>query len=86
VEGARFTQFGSGSHDLAYLLRHAEGYEVESPAGRLGVLEEILFESRPDVPDFLVVRAGFLRRRRHVIAVRDVETIVPHERRVVLRR
>jgi hypothetical protein len=71
--------------DSDYWLCRCEGFLVDSPAGRVGVVEGVRFRSRLDRPDLLAVRAGFPRRRRFLVRVEEVVTIVPREGRVILR-
>ncbi|MGZ4400322.1 MAG: hypothetical protein ACXVYM_05575 [Gaiellaceae bacterium] len=67
------------------LLSSCQGYEVDVPEGRLGVVTELRFGRRYDRPDLLVVRTGRLRRRAVLVPVELVEEIVPVEERLVLR-
>jgi hypothetical protein len=71
--------------DLEYWLRRCEGFRVESPEGRVGVVEELRFASRPDRPDALAVDTGLVRDRLVIIPVEEVATIDPRATRVVLR-
>jgi hypothetical protein len=71
--------------DLDYRLCRCEGFRVESPRGREGVVEEVHFGSRIDRPDAIVVRSGLLRRRL-LIPVDEVAEVVLREERVVLAR
>jgi hypothetical protein len=71
--------------DLDYWLCRCEGFRVDAPAERIGVVEAIRFGSRVDRPDELLVRGGVLGTRRSVIDVTDVEEVVPREQRLVLR-
>jgi hypothetical protein len=66
-------------------LAQAEGFVVEGSNGRLGVVEELRFESRADRPDALVVRAGRFARRRLVIPVDAVEDVIPRKKLIRLR-
>jgi hypothetical protein len=69
-----------------YWLAQAEGFLVESPTtGRIGIVEGLRFYSRHDRPDELVVRVGRLGRRSIIVAVDDVETVLPREKRLILR-
>jgi hypothetical protein len=77
-------------HSLAtpqreYWLCRCEGFEVESPAGRIGVVDGLRFISRLDQPDLLEIRAGFLGRRLLLLPVDQVESISSGEERIVLR-
>jgi hypothetical protein len=44
--------------DTDYWLCRCEGFAVEAPQGRLGIVEEVRFRSRLDRPDELLVRGG----------------------------
>ena len=72
--------------DHDYWLCRCEGFEVDGPTGRLGFVEAVRFGSRLDRPDELLVRAGVLGRRRLVVAVSDVQEVVPGQQRLVLSR
>jgi hypothetical protein len=67
--------------DLSTRLRQTQGFVVESATGRFGTVDGF----RAGVPDFLVVRAGLLGRRRVMISVNDVSAVLPRQRRVRLR-
>jgi hypothetical protein len=71
--------------DLDYWLCRCEGFRVDAPTERVGVVEAIRFGSRVDRPDELLVRGGVLGTRRIVIDVTDVEEVVPRQQRLVLR-
>jgi hypothetical protein len=71
--------------DLDYRLCRCEGFRVDSPGGRVGVVEEVHFHSRIDRPDALAVRTGFLGRPL-LIPVDDVAEVSFREERVVLVR
>jgi hypothetical protein len=77
---------GSGPRaiDLDYWLHRSEGFRVDSPVGRVGLVAELRFGSSADRPDALVVRVGLLGRRL-LIPVGQVAEVIPAERRVVLR-
>jgi hypothetical protein len=67
--------------DLPTRLRHSEGFAVESPSGRFGTVEGL----RGGTPDFLVVRSGWLGRRRTMISLDDISDVLPRQRLVRLR-
>ena len=71
------------SFDLDYRLCRCEGFRVDSPGGRVGVVQEVIFRSRIDRPDALAVRTGFLGRLLE-IPVDDVAEVSFNEERVVL--
>ena len=68
-----------------YWLCRCEGFDVESPAGRIGVVEGLRFLSRIDQPDLLEVRTGLFGRRVVLVPVAEVESISSREERIVLR-
>lgn len=68
-----------------YWLGRCTGYGVRSPAGRVGTVESLRFDTRHDRPDFLVVRTRPIRPRYLLVSVDDVETILPNEQRLTLR-
>ena len=71
--------------DLDYRLCRCEGFRVDSPRGREGVVQEVHFRSRVDRPDALAVRTR-LRRRLLLIPVDEVAEVSLREEIVVLRR
>lgn len=68
-----------------YWLSRCEGFEVESPAGRIGIVESLRFLSRVDQPDLLEIRTGLFGRRLLLLPVEQVESISSGEERIVLR-
>ena len=73
------------SWDQDYWLCRCEGFRVDAPNGRLGLVEAVRFGARLDRPDELLVRCGFLGNRTLVVPVSDVEEVVPRQQRLVLR-
>jgi hypothetical protein len=71
--------------DTDYWLCRCEGFTVDAPGGRVGVVEEVRFASRLDRPDELLVRGGLFGGRSLLVRVTDVEEIAPQRERVVLR-
>ena len=69
-----------------YWLRRCEGYRVDGSDGKIGSVESLSFGRRHDRPDALVVRAGLFRPQRTTVPVEDVETILPRQRRLVVRQ
>lgn len=69
-----------------YWLAHCEGFRVDTPEGRFGLVEAVMFRVRPDEPDALIVRAGILARRLVVVPVDDVAEVLPRRERIVLER
>jgi hypothetical protein len=76
--------FNRSSFDRSYWLGRCEGFRVESSDGRVGVVAEVLFSSRIDRPDALVLRAGLFGRRTLVVPVDEIAEISPREKRVTL--
>lgn len=74
--------YARSTRDSDYWLSQAAGFVVESPDGRVGVVEELRFLSRTDRPDALVVRGGRLGGRRVVVDVADVVDLRPREKRI----
>ena len=68
-----------------YWLCRCEGFWVDAPSGRIGLVDGLRFLSRIDQPDLLVVRAGLLGRQLLLIPSDQVEDIVVSEGRLVLR-
>lgn len=69
-----------------YWLCRSEGFRVDSPDGRFGLVEAVMFRTRPDEPDALIVRAGVLGRRLVIVPIQDVEEVLPRKERIVLKR
>ena len=68
-----------------YKLCRCEGFEVDSPTSRVGVVDGLRYYSRIDRPDVLEVRAGPFGRQLLLIPVEDVEQILVDEGRLILR-
>lgn len=61
---------------IAYDLRHTAGYIVADKRGRIiGRVECPMYGSRPDEPDALSVRSGFLSRRRRLVPAATIDQI-----------
>ena len=73
------------SWDHDYWLCRCEGFRVEAPTGRLGLVEAVRFGARLDRPDELLVRGGVLRNRTLVVPVSEVQEVEPRQQRLVLR-
>jgi len=69
-----------------YWLCRSEGFRVDAPEGRFGLVEAVMFRVRPDEPDALIVRAGVLGRRLVIVPIEDVADVLPRKGRLVLRR
>ena len=70
--------------DFDYRLCRCEGFRVDSPGGRVGIVEEVHFRSRIDRPDVLVVRTRL--DGRLLIRAEDVSEVSLRDERVVLLR
>lgn len=70
--------------DTDYWLCRCEGFAVDTPDGRLGIVEAVRFLSRVDRPDELLVRGGILGSRSTVVKVADVVEVTPQRGRLVL--
>jgi hypothetical protein len=65
----------------AYWLRHCEGYGVESPAGRIGHVDEVVCARASGEPVALRVRG---RRGTFVVPVERIREILPSVERIVV--
>lgn len=70
--------------DRDYWLANCHGFSVTAAGRRLGIVEDILFLSRIDCPDSLVLRSGSIRLQRTLVPVTTVEQIRPRSRQIVL--
>jgi len=82
VEAAAQDPFRS-SYGLEYWLRRCEGFQVESPAGRLGTVRGVRFAGDSQ-PELLEVQTGLLLHHLRLIAVTEVNEILPEKRLVRL--
>jgi hypothetical protein len=71
--------------DKDYWLGHCEGFRVDGPGGRLGVVEHVVYESRVDRPDMLAVSSGMWRLHTDEVSVQDVVEVYPGEQRLTVR-
>ncbi len=67
-----------------YWIRNCQGFRVDGPEGRVGVVEDVLYGQDPSEPAALLVRAGLLGLRIEVVPVDAVETIDPKRTRIGL--
>ena len=72
--------------DEAYWLAHCEGFQVDGPDGRIGVVDHVVYESRLDVPDVVSVASGRWRLRSTYVPISDVLEVRPEQERLVVRR
>jgi hypothetical protein len=73
------TQVGNG-----YWLRHCHGFRVDSPRGRLGIVEDVLYGAEHDHPSALAVRGGLFGQRLELVPIETVDTVEPSSKRVAL--
>jgi hypothetical protein len=71
--------------DAGYWLARCEGFCVDSPDGRIGLVERVNFRAGPDRPDSISVRAGRLGRWLFVFPIDEITDVVPTREQVVLR-
>jgi uncharacterized coiled-coil protein SlyX len=81
--GERATRRVAGGLD--YRLCRCEGFEVETPTRRVGVVDGLRYHSRIDRPDALEVRAGPFGRQLLLIPVEEVDRVLFEEGRLILR-
>lgn len=74
---------GDASLDRDYWLAHCEGFRVQSPIRKLGVVEEVI-PPADDLPGLLAVRGGLLGWRRILVRTSDVAVILPRAMRLFL--
>jgi hypothetical protein len=67
-----------------YWLRHCHGFRVDTPRGRLGIVEDVLYGAVHDEPSALAVRGGVLGWRRELVPVETVDSIEPSRKRLTL--
>jgi hypothetical protein len=71
--------------EWAYWLCRCEGFRVEAPEGRVGLVDGVRFRTRLDRPDVLLVRVGRLRHRLLSVSVAEIAELLPAEGRIILR-
>ena len=62
-----------------YWLRNCQGFRVDGPAGKVGVVEDVLFGPDPAEPAALLVRAGLFGLRMEVVAVERIASLDPQQ-------
>jgi hypothetical protein len=67
-----------------YWLGHCEGFRVDAPGGRLGLVEAVLHRREDRSADALIVRAGLLGRQLLVVPATSVDAVEPRRERVRL--
>lgn len=68
-----------------YWLRHCHGFRVDSPRGRVGIVEDVLYGAAHDRPSALALRGGLFGQRLELVPIEEVDTIDPRRKRVALR-
>ncbi len=86
MDGTRLTSLEDTLGTGFYWLCRSEGFRVDSPEGRFGHVEAVMFRVRPDEPDALVVRTGVLGRRLVIVPIENVADVLPRRERIVLSR
>lgn len=71
--------------DEGYWLGHCQGFQVEGPSGHLGEVDYVVYRSRTDRPDVVVVCSGGWRARTAEVPVGDVIEVLPAQERLVVR-
>ena len=81
---------GDGAYDDRRLapepaLRGWHGFRVDSPDGRIGVVERIYRDRHSDLPAALEIRVGLFCTQLRLAPIEWVAEVRPEERRIVLR-
>lgn len=84
MDGTRLTSLEDTLGPGFYWLCRSEGFRVDSPEGRFGQVEAVMFRVRPDEPDALVVRTGVLGRRLVIVPIENVADVLPRRERILL--
>ena len=67
-----------------YWLRHCHGFRVDTPRGRVGIVEDVLYGADHHRPSVLAVRGGLFGRRLELVPIEEVDTIDPRRKRLAL--
>jgi hypothetical protein len=70
--------------DDDYWLQHCHGFRVESPRGRRGIVEDVLYGAEHDHPSALVVRGGLFGQRLELIPIETVDSVEPRRKLLTL--
>jgi hypothetical protein len=84
-DGRRIEDPWSWPVDEDYWLGHCQGFRVDGPEGRVGVVEHVVYGSHLHRPDVVWVRFGGWRARAVSVPVTDVLELRPHQERLVVR-
>jgi len=71
--------------DPAHDVRHAEGFVVRGPDGRIGTVLRVHVDADFDLPTALAVRTGLLLHRVVLVRCDDVVHVDPDKRLVAVR-
>jgi hypothetical protein len=63
-----------------YWLRYCHGFRVDSPRGRRGIVEDVLYGAEHDHPSALVVRGGLFGQRVELIPIETVDSVDPRRK------
>jgi hypothetical protein len=74
-----------GPMDSGYWLHHCDGFRVDGPHGRIGVVDHVEDRLGVDAPDVVTVAAGLWRIHSTRIPLTDVVEVQPGRRRLVVR-
>ena len=77
-------RFSPLPEDTGYWVRHCEGFRVDSPRRRLGVVECAAAEDAMGGAEAVAVRTGGLRSRRVMVALDDIVEVRPSECRLIV--
>lgn len=68
----------------SYWLRQCHGFRVETPGGRLGIVEDVLYGADLERPSALAVRGGLFGQRVELVPVENIDAIEPSRKRLTL--
>lgn len=71
--------------DTDYWLGHCQGFRVDSPEGKVGRVEDVLFKTSLERPDTLLIRSGLLGAHLVAVPVDEVDEVAPRRGQVALR-
>lgn len=75
-----------GPLEAGYWLHHCDGFRVDGPDGRIGVVDHVEPGLGANVPDVVAVASGLWRIRLTRIPLTDVVEVEPGRRRLVVRK
>jgi hypothetical protein len=71
--------------DTDYWLGHCQGYRVDSPSGRVGIVDDVLFRTDLLRPDTILIRSGLFGTHLTPVPIDDVVEIAPRTEQIMLR-